>query len=409
MPRTESRRDLNESYGVSNLELFFDLVFVFAITQVSHLLLEHLDWRRALESAIVLLVVWWAWQYTTWATNELDPDRMPVRFLLLTIMMASLLMAVAIPEAFGDKALLFALAYVFIQVFRQSFLTFTAEPGTIARSRGLHILLWFCFSGIFWILGALAEGDARLFIWLFALVIDFSGPLVTYYVPWLKKVGTEAWQVGSGHFAERFQLFTIIALGETVVLTGATASGLELDLATALAFVAAFVSTACLWWLYFNYMATILERVLDEAEDRTAIGRDIFTYGHIGIIAGIILCAVGDEIVLTHPGEYLHTPELIAVVAGPTMYLLAFVPTRWRLTHGLPWRRICGAIACVLIGLFAWLVEPPALVTGGLLVLALVGVIAHEYFFRWHRRDAQDPVQSTDPVDATPLETAADG
>jgi low temperature requirement protein LtrA len=137
-------------------------------------------------------------------------------------------------------------------------------------------------------------------------------------------------------------------------------------------------------------MATNLERILDEADDRTAIGRDIFTYGHIGIIAGIILCAVGDEIVLAHPGDHLDTPDLLAVVAGPTLYLLAFIPTRWRLTHGLPWRRISGAIACVLVGFFAWLVEPPALVTGGLLVLALVGVIAHEYFFRWHRRDTED-------------------
>ena len=391
MPRASERRDQSQHFGASTLELFFDLVFVFAITQVSHLLLEHLDWRGTLESAMVLLVVWWAWQYTTWATNELDTDRMPVRFLLLVIMMASLLMAVAIPEAFGDKGMLFALSYVFIQVGRQSFLTFTAEPGTVARARGLHIFNWFCFSAIFWIGGALVEGDAQIWIWLIALFIDYLGPIVTYYVPWLKKVGTEAWQLSSGHFAERFQLFTIIALGETIVLTGATTSGLEFDLTTALAFVAAFVSTAALWWLYFNYMATILERVLDEAEDRTAIGRDIFTYGHIPIIAGIILCAVGDEIVLAHPKEYLHTPELIAVVAGPALYLLSFTTIRWKLTHGLPWRRISGAAICLAIGIFASIVHPAALVTGGLLVLTLVGVNAHEYFFRWNRRDSGDP------------------
>jgi low temperature requirement protein LtrA len=391
MPEGHARRNPNEHYGASSLELFFDLVFVFAITQVSHLLLEHLNWRGALEAAMVLLVVWWAWQYTTWATNELDPDRMAVRFALLIIMMASLLMAVGIPEAFGDKGLLFAIAYVFIQVGRQSFLTFSAAPDTIARARGLHILHWFCFAAPFWIIGALFDGDTRILIWLIALVVDYSGPFVTYYVPWLKKIGTAAWQIGSGHFAERFQLFTIIALGETIVLTGATTSGLDFDLTTALAFTAAFASTACLWWLYFNHMATILERVLDEAEDRTAIGRDIFTYGHIGIIAGIILCAVGDEIVLGHPSEYLHTPELVAVVGGPTIYLLAFTPTRWRLTQGLPWRRIYGAIACFAIGVFAYFAHPAALVTGALLVLALVGVIAHEYFFRWHRRDEQDP------------------
>ncbi|HMX71109.1 MAG TPA: low temperature requirement protein A [Solirubrobacterales bacterium] len=390
MPASRARRNPDEHYGASNLELFFDLVFVFAITQVSHLLLENLTWRGALEAAMVLLVVWWAWQYTTWATNELDTDRMPVRFVLLVIMMACLLMAVAIPEAFGDKGLLFALSYVAIQIGRQAFLTFSAEPHTIARARGLHILIWFCFAAPFWIVGALVDGDARIAFWLVALTIDYCGPFVTYYVPWLKKVSPDAWKIGSGHFAERFQLFTIIALGETIVLTGATTAKLEFDLVTALAFMAAFVSTACLWWLYFNYMATILERVLDEAEDRTAIGRDIFTYGHIGIIVGIILCAVGDEIILTHPKEYLHTPELVAVVAGPSLYLLAFVPTRWRLTHGLPWRRVSGAIACIAIGVFAYLVHPPALVTGGLLLLALIGVISHEYFFRWQRSDAEE-------------------
>lgn len=404
--RFSARRDPNQAYGASTLELFFDLVYVFAITQISHLLLENLTWRGALESVMVLLVVWWAWNYTTWATNELDPDRMPVRFLLLIIMMASLLMSVAIPEAFGDKGLLFVLSYMFIQLFRQSFLAFSAaEPGTLERSRAAHILTWFCFAAPFWIGGALAEGDTRIALWLIALGIEYAGPSAIYYVPWMKSIGSDAWNVGSAHFAERFQLFTIIALGETVVLTGATTAGLEFDLTTALAFSAAFISTACLWWLYFNYMATTLERVLDEAENRTAIGRDIFTYGHIPIIAGIILCAVGDEIVLTHPTEYLHTPELIAVVAGPAVYLMAFIPTRWRLTHGLPWRRISGAVACVLIGVFSYIVEPAALVTGGLLVLALVGVIAHEYRFRWHRRDPENP----DASGAAPMSDVAAG
>ena len=389
--RLSTRRNQEEGYGVSTLELFFDLVFVFAITQVSHLLLEHLDWRGALEAGLVLMVVWWAWMYTTWVTNELDPDTLPVRFLLLTIMMASLLLAVAIPEAFGSKGLLFALSYVFIQLLRQWFLAFVASPpGTDARNRALHILTWFFFSAPFWIAGAFFEGDTRLVIWLVAMGIDVIAPSTLYFVPWLKSLNFNDWNLGSGHFAERFQLFTIIALGETIVLTGATTADLDFNLTTALAFAAAFISTACLWWLYFNYMATILERVLEESESRTEVGRDIFTYGHIPIIAGIILCAVGDEIVLAHPTEYLHPPELTAVVAGPTLYLLAYVPIRWKLTRGLPWRRLAGAAACVLVGVFSWLVHPAALVTAGLLLLVLISVIAHEHFLRIPRRDAAE-------------------
>lgn len=389
--RFGARRDQTEAYGASTLELFFDLVFVFAITQVSHLLLEHLSWKGALESAMVLMVVWWAWQYTTWATNELDPNRMPVRFLLLVIMMASLLMAVAIPEAFGDKGLLFALSYVFIQLLRQGFLTFSAAgPGTVERLRSAHILTWFLFATPFWVGGALAEGEARVALWLIALAVEYTGPLFVFHVPWLKKVGMDAWQVGSGHFTERFQLFTIIALGETIVLTGATTSGLDFNLTAALAFVVAFVSTASLWWLYFNYTASILERVLDGTTKRTLVSRDIFTYGHILIIAGIILCAVGDEIVLAHPEEHLHGPALIAVVAGPVLYLLSFAPIRWKLTGGLPWRRVTGALICIAIGILASVVQPAALITSGMLVLTLIGVIAHEYFFRWQGGDGTD-------------------
>ena len=398
-PRVSTRRNQDEEYGVTTLELFFDLVFVFAITQVSHLLLEHLDWRGALESALVLLVVWWAWMYTTWVTNEVDPDTMPVRFLLLTIMMASLLMAVAIPDAFGEKGLLFAGSYVFIQLLRQAFLAFGATPPrTIARSRSVHILTWFCFSAPFWIAGGLVDGDARIVLWLIGMAIDVSAPMALYFVPWLQKLDMRAWNIGSGHFAERFQLFTIIALGETIVLTGATTSELEFNMTTALAFAGAFVSTACLWWLYFNYMATILQRVLENAEIRTQVGRDIFTYGHIPIIAGIILCAVGDEIVLAHPTEYLHTPELIAVVAGPTLYLMAFAPIRWKLTHSLPWRRVSGALACLAIGVFAHFTHPTALVTAGLLLLALIGVIAHEYVFRNLASDPEEPPAISEPV-----------
>jgi len=373
------RRDPDQEYRASTLELFYDLVFVFAITQVTHLLVQHLTWTGALQSAIVLLVVWWAWQFTTWATNELDPDAIPIRLLLIVIMMASLLMAVAIPEAFGDKGLLFALSYVAIQVGRHFFMTFvTAEPGTNERNRAAHILTWFCFGAIFWIAGALVEGDARIVLWLIALSIDYGGALITYPVPWLRGIGADAWNVGGTHFAERFQLFTIIALGETIVLTGATTSGLDLDLATAAAFTGAFLSTVCLWWLYFNYVSTVFEHILVGAENRTVVARDLYTYGHIPIIAGIILCAVGDEIVIAHPTEYLKTPYLLAVVAGPVLYLLAFVPARWRMTRGLPVKRVVGAAACVAVGVFAALTHISALAVSLLLVAILIGVVVVE-------------------------------
>src|SRR3954447_4139857 len=173
--RASLRRQEGTVQRTTSLELFYDLVFVFAITQVSHLLLDHLTWQGAGRAAFVLLVVWWSWNYTTWVTNELDPDATEVRLLLIGLMLASLLMAVAIPEAFGHRGLLFAGAYVVIQVGRHTFLTFaSARPGTIERTRAGEILTWFLAAGAFWLAGGAADGPARTVLWLVALAIDYA-------------------------------------------------------------------------------------------------------------------------------------------------------------------------------------------------------------------------------------------
>src|SRR5215207_3779157 len=309
------RRAYGEGQRVTTLELFYDLVFVFAITQVSHLLLEHLTWAGAGQSVLVLLVVWWSWNYTTWVTNELDTQSIPVRLLLIALMLASLLMAVAIPEAFGDRA---------IQVGRHLFLTFpAAEPGTIERERAGRILAWFVAAGVLWIAGTLVEGEARVALWLLALALDYVGPLVTFRIPGLPRVAPEAWAVGTEHFAERFGLFVIIALGETIVLTGATTSDLELDAARVVAFCMAFLATAALWWLYFTSVARIAQRSLELSVNRTLLARDAYTYLHVVLVAGVIVSAVGDELVIAHPLEMLPGDQVAAVVAGPAIYLLA--------------------------------------------------------------------------------------
>ena len=258
MARFQRDRNAGEEQRATTLELFYDLVFVFAITQVSHLLLVHVSWTGAGEAALCLLVVWWAWNYTTWVTNELDPDSVVVRLLLIAIMLGSLLMAVAIPEAFGEHGLLFAASYVGIQVGRHTFLPFaSASAGTIERERAGRILAWFVAAGVLWIAGGFADGSERVALWIAALAIDYAAPLVTFWVPGRAPLSPSAWDVETSHFAERFQLFVIIALGETIVITGATTSDLELDLARVTAFGLAFLGTAALWWLYFGYVATI--------------------------------------------------------------------------------------------------------------------------------------------------------
>ena len=359
------------------LELFFDLVFVFAVTQVSHLLLEHLDWEGVGQSLLALLVVWWAWNYTTWVTNELDPESVVVRLMLIALMLAALLMAVAIPEAFGDRALLFAGSYVAIQVGRHTFLTFVAaHSGTLERERAGRILAWFVAAGVLWIAGALADGTTRTVLWLSALAIDYGAPLALYWIPGRPPLAGDTWAVNTEHFAERFRLFVIIALGETVILTGATTAELELDAARVAAFTLAFVGTAALWWLYFDYVARIAERRLEMASDRTRLARDGYTYLHVVMIAGVIVAAVGDELVIAHPTDRLPTSEIAAVVAGPAIYLLAHALFRLRMAGSVSWKRLGGALACVAVGVVGAFAS--ALVVAALVVGVLIAVIAAE-------------------------------
>jgi low temperature requirement protein LtrA len=390
MGRFGRRRVEGEEQGATTLELFYDLVFVFAITQVSHLLLEHLTWAGAGQALIVLLAVWWSWNYTTWVTNELDPETIPVRLLLIGLMLVSLLMAVAIPDAFGGHALLFAGSYVAIQVGRHIFLTFAAAGrGTIERERAGRILTWFVAAGALWIAGALVDGPARIAFWLAALALDYGAPLVLYWVPGRPRLAGATWELETGHFVERFGLFMILTLGETIVLTGATTSRLELDTERIVAFGLAFLATAALWWLYFAAVTKIAQRHLDLSEERTLLARDAYTYLHVVMVAGIIVTAVGDELVIAHPTEVLPASEVAAVVAGPAIYLLAHALFRLRMAGSLGWKRFFGALACLAVGGIGLFV--PALVVAALLIAVLVAVIGSEYVAAARRRARGEP------------------
>jgi low temperature requirement protein LtrA len=376
MSRFQRTRDGHEQ-RVTPLELFYDLVFVFAITQVSHLLLEHLTWEGLGQSTLILLVVWWSWNYTTWVTNELDPSSIAVRMLLIGLMLMSFLMAIAIPDAFGDRGLLFAGAYVAIQVGRHTFLTFVAAgPGTLERQRASRILIWFVAAGVLWIAGGIAEGPTRTILWLGALAIDYAGPLFTFWVPWIRRIAQSAWELEVSHFAERFQLFVILALGESIVVTGATATGEELDAARLTALSIAFLGTAAMWWLYFDFVATIAQRRLELAANRTKMARDAYTYLHVVLVAGVLVAAVGDELVIAHPDETLHTPEILAVVGGPAIYLFGHAAFRRVMAGTLSVKRLTGALACLAAIALGYAVS--ALALAAVILAIMVAVIVSE-------------------------------
>ena len=377
-------------------------MFVFAVTQVSHVLLTDLTWSGAGQALMVLLVVWWAWTYTTWVTNELDTESTPVRLVLLAIMFASLLMAVAIPEAFGSRALLFAGAYVAIQVGRHTFLTLVAaDAGTIERRRASRILVWFVVAGVFWIAGGLA-GQARPWLWMTALAIDYSAPLFLYWVPGRRRLKSTSWEVETSHFAERFQLFIIIALGEAIVVTGATTAALDLDTARIAALALAFLSSAALWWLYFDYVASVAEQQLEHASgNRTRLARDGYTYLHVVLVAGIVLAAVGDELVIAHPTEVLAAREIAVVVSGPAVYLLGHTLFRLRMARSLSTKRLLGALACLALAPLGWFV--PALVLLLLTFCVLTAVIVLEHIAAARRRARRSTIAGRGGLRVTSL------
>jgi low temperature requirement protein LtrA len=337
------RRDKGERRA-TYFELFFDLVYVFAITQLSHHLLTHLTWSGAAETAFLLVAVYWAWNYTTWMANWFDPEVPVVRLVLVFVMLASLLMAVAIPEGFGDHAVLFAASYCVLQIARNGFVVAVTPAGRFNRNFQ-QILTWSILSAPLWIGGALADGGARWALWLTALGIDLVAPLVRYWLPRRGPTPMTEWEIDAGHFAERFQLFVIIVLGESIVLTGATATDVGLNPSVVVALGVAFLSSVALWWLYFGQEATSAVRRMAADEAPGRVGRDAYTYLHLPIVAGILLTAVGDELVIAHPGDELGTAGALATLGGPALYLLGLVAFRTRVGRRQPWTRTAAAAA----------------------------------------------------------------
>ena len=308
---------------VTYVELFFDLVFVFAVTQLSHTLLEHLTLAGALQTAFLLLAVWWVWMYTCWFTNWIDPDKPVVRMMMFALMLAGLLLSASIPHAFGDQGLLFAGAFAFMQVMRTAFLLYATHSHDRQNFVNMRrIFIWLCVSGVFWIAGGCAAGESRIALWLIALGIEYLGPFAYFYVPGLGRSSTADWKVDGAHMAERCALFVIIALGESILVTGATAASLPATNPAICAFMVAFVGSVAMWWIYFNIGAERGSREFVGSADPGRVARNVYTYFHIPIVAGIVVCAVADEITIAHPVGHMTPGAAAALLGGPALYLV---------------------------------------------------------------------------------------
>jgi low temperature requirement protein LtrA len=367
-----------EGERVTPLELFFDLVFVLAITECTALMSHHPSWAGLAQGLLVLGVLWWAWTSYAWLTSVIDPEAGAVRLVFFAAMAAMLIAAICVPEAFGDLALPFALAIGLFRIAHIALFTIasTDEPdlrrSTIALAASTVVAVALLATA------AAFDGVPQAALWVLALALDFGGP---YFF------GVAGWQLVPGHFAERHGLIIIIALGESIVEIGAAAAG-ELDLGIGVAAVLGVGIAAAMWWLYFDVVALVSARRLGEAEpghEQNSLARDSYSYIHLFLVAGIVVTAFGLKAVTTDTGEQLDLVTSFALLGGIATYLLGLVAFRYRQKR--TWNRNKLIAATVLVLLIPLGTAIPALATmaiGGALLAVLV---AFEHVGYDERRD----------------------
>jgi low temperature requirement protein LtrA len=365
----------NQHSRVTYAELFFDLVFVFAVTQVSHTLLAHFTPLGALQTTLLFLAVWWVWVYTSWITNWLNPEKTPVRVLLFVMMLGGLVLSTSIPSAFESRGLWFAIAYAAMQVGKTIFLWgSTPRSRTLARLSAVRITTWLSVSAVFWIVGGFVEGHSRLVLWTIALGIEYISPVVRFWIPKYGASSIADWTVEGGHMAERCAGFIIIALGESIVVTGATFADLTWTTENVTAFTSAFVGSIAMWWIYFHKGAEAGSEQISRSSEPGRLARLAYTYLHMPIVAGIILSAVADEIVLKHPNGHSDPKTVLSAIGGPLLFLIGTILFKHTIRGFLQLSHGVGIIALAVLAWFAGDLTPlmlSALTTALLIAVAV--------------------------------------
>ena len=370
--RAETASELaveEEERKTSYIELFFDLVFVFAFTQVTALILEDTSAQGFLRSALVLAMVWWAWSAYAWMTDAIDVENVVTRILVFGGMAAAFFMALSVPDAYQDEGAWFAAAYFVVRILNTSLFTWGVRHDAAHLRSTLRLAPWFAGAAVIALLGGFADPDLRSWIWLLSLAVDVVGTL---------RAAGDEWRVKPSHFAERFALIVIIALGESIVAIGIGTSGLERDAMYAAAVLVGFAGVAALWWEYFDFTAAGAERSLSRASplERGPLARDVFTMFHYPVVLGIIFYAVAAKKTLEKPADPLSTAGRWALGLGIAFFLLGLVLMRLRGARSIAWERLVAAGAAVLVALVLDGVD--AIVTLAAVIGVLVLAIAVE-------------------------------
>jgi low temperature requirement protein LtrA len=348
--RVAVRRAPGMERVVTPLELFFDVVYVFALQQLSHHLLEHVDMRAGAETLVLALAVLYGWYMTAWGVNLLEPDRPPVRLLLVGLMFASLLMSVGIADAFGGRAWLFVAGYLLLQVGRSAFLV-VALRGRALGEQFVNVLIWELLTGGIWVAGAIAAGDARLALWGLAVVATYAGAGTLHWLPGRgRRADLGDTEIATTHLIERFRLFFIIALGETVLTMGAAFVDEPFELERLVALAISFTGTVALWWCYFQQGERIGFELAATAEGARNVGW-WGTWTLTLIVLALIGVAVADEMAIVHPGDDSTRAFTSLAFGGPALFLLAQVVFLREALGRVSRRRLLGLTALAILAI----------------------------------------------------------
>jgi low temperature requirement protein LtrA len=390
-PETEQR--------VTSLELFFDLVFVFAITQVTSLLAADPTWHGLVRGLLVLGALWWAWAAYAWLTNTLNPEEGAVRIAMFAVTGAMLIVALAVPEAFDEHGVIFGVAYLFVRIMHLVLYALAARGDHDLLGAVLRMTPSSTISGVLILIAGFLEDDQRVALWIIALAIDYLGVIVGR---------GSGWRVSPGHFAERHGLIIIIALGESIVAIGVGVGPIDLSAGVVVAALLAIVVVASLWWTYFDWVAIVVEQRLTRSTgtEQTTLARDAYSYLHFVMVAGIVLFALGLKKTFGGVDEQLATVPATALMGGLALYLVAHMLLRLRISrmegHGSIGR---GKPAAFLALVLFWPVadDVPALVALAYTAAAFVALIAYEAIrYREPRAQIRHGAPATDELMSAP-------
>ena len=371
------------AHNVAYIELFFDLIFIFALTQLSRHLFDNQSLTGALESTVLVLAFWWIWIYTTWTTNWLDPVRLPVRGAIIGLSLIGLVMSTSIYESFGDRGLVFAVSYVTLQLGRTGFMLLAVARHDRALHRThLRIFVWLAAAGALWILGALLPLEWRLPLWGVALAIEYLSAGFGFRVPGLGKATADDWDLSGPHIAERSALFVILALGESFLVTGFAFVDQDISVDGVLGLLVVFVIAVTMWWLYFDHVERVGGKAIASASNPGRLARLAYTYVHAIIIAGIVLSSAADKEVLKHPDAAVSIWTAAALLGGPALYLVGLILFRWVVARELLISHLVGVAVFLLLFGPAFLLSPLAL--AAMTAAGLVGVAVWETILRVH-------------------------